>query len=101
MTVGAFGREAFHRGGGGLRAALGRVAGPDVLGGVDADQAHVGELAGAAADPQGVAVDGVGDLRSDCDAGGVRRHLRRRGRRAAHRTRGDDSSNDGREGLHC
>jgi len=44
-----------------LGTALDRGAGLHVLGGVDADQAHVGEVARGEPDAQRVAVDGVGD----------------------------------------
>src|SRR4029077_3369809 len=58
---GAFGRKALHRGGRGPGTALGRVAGANILRGIDTDQADVGEIAGGKLDPKGVAVDGVGD----------------------------------------
>jgi hypothetical protein len=53
--------ERAHGGGGVLGAALDRSAGLHVLRGVDADQAHVGEVARRQPDPQRVAIDGVGD----------------------------------------
>ena len=89
--------RAAHRGGGGVGAALGRVAGPDVLGGVDADQADVGELAGGQADPQGVAVDGVGDLRGGGRGHRFRRDFWGRGRRAAQSRDGKAERNDHRQ----
>lgn len=53
--------ERAHGSGGVLGAALDRSAGLHVLGGVDADQAHVGEVTRGQPDPQRVAIDGVGD----------------------------------------
>ena len=59
--MGAFGGEVIHRGSGGGGAALDRVARFDVLGGVDADEANVVEVAAWKADPERVAVDGIVD----------------------------------------
>jgi hypothetical protein len=57
--------EALHRSCRSLRPALGWETGADVLRGVDADEADIGEIAAGELDPQGFAVDGVDDLGVD------------------------------------